>query len=1000
MEPAFKRLAIETAGLVLRRMSQSEAFKIFLATELTPEQRFSSTGGATPVVTGLRRIFTRKLKEFETCLASYIKDWPHGRRGNRHARPFHRDKSDNKFSGKAFQFLFAPSGAGKTTSVFERLTCQYGYYMVSCALPKHSNTPAIDSGYASGKNAKQRILDPKVLRGVSADTRELFTMFNYVLKLGLKDEKLGQFDLYLTCRAWWCRILETRHIVYDCFRETLEDRANPGLWLSFQLNCDEWDPFLQIFRVVSLFSNYTFPVEGSKDIDPIGFGQHLSSNYKQVQWACVDEAQEDLQIELGEISYFSLNLLRAALETLSSLKVGRKFFHVLSDGGYFQQVVFSGTSLNVSKLLPVVEEILNEEEFHNCSRKELRTRLLEMKNPWVPINDSHVMKDQVNVDTSFPLVMSKAAMEEVLETYGLDARCAVDHGRSLWGRVKWTAMYAERVIEELKKDKKTDFSELSQPDYQREVEKLVSEKHQTLNFDNLAEQTYETVVEELCLRLGMIQKRPGGGKLLDALLEAAISADILNRPHVFHKESEMQLVEDGFAILESRLDQLEVRLNNFQIIEKTSNHLTVNLSEKENIENIEDGITQLMGEVHKGRFTIVGCETERLTRDMLKNGFTIVDCAVGHVATRLESEGFIVSNISKNELTVKVANTVARGGVLTECRLENLAKTVWEDFEVKEYTTVGLTTTMVENGFTVWGDQKRNALESLLNEANCVVEKDTKYQLTARLKDGVSIEDKTTEKITTELKNKKFVILNLTREQLVKQAEDGLTIRLRHKDTNFRESLRHILAKRGFSLTGTDNLLMAKLENDTRSADLGSAIDTDKLLGFEAKHRLVIAGKTKEELEELIMMPLTIVAHKSSELTEMMLEEGCTVWGQYERFLAVLTSWEVEYGTVKGLTFIKESENQFTMRIAWQDDMRIPDLKIFSAALLEHGFILVDRSKTSLVATLAERVVIDAIIRFCIGSRLEQRFIHVFRLVSTRTGLGHGAEHLLAVVSL
>ena len=122
----------------------------------------------------------------------------------------------------------------------------------------------------------------------------------------------------------------------------------------------------------------------------------------------------------------------------------------------------------------------------------------------------------------------------------------------------------------------------------------------------------------------------------------------------------MQLVEDGFAILESRLDQLEAQLmNNFEIIEKTSNHLTVNFSKEK---NAEDGITQLIGEVHNAEFTIVGCETERLTRDMLKNGFTIVDCAIGHVATRLESEGFTVSNISRNELTVKVANTVARGG--------------------------------------------------------------------------------------------------------------------------------------------------------------------------------------------------------------------------------------------------------------------------------------------------------------------------------------------------
>ena len=76
-----------------------------------------------------------------------------------------------------------------------------------------------------------------------------------------------------------------------------------------------------------------------------------------------------------------------------------------------------------------------------------------------------------------------------------------------------------------------------------------------------------------------------------------------------------------------------------------------------------------------------------------------------------------------------------------------------------------------------------------------------------------------------------------------------------------------------------------------------------------------------------------------------------------------------------------------------------PTIKTLSSELLNHGFIVVDKTKTSLIAKLAERVVIDAIIRFSIGSQLEKRFIHVFRLVSTRTGLGHGAEYFLAVVS-
>ena len=87
-------------------------------------------------------------------------------------------------------------------------------------------------------------------------------------------------------------------------------------------------------------------------------------------------------------------------------------------------------------------------------------------------------------------------------------------------------------------------------------------------------------------------------------------------------------------------------------------------------------------------------------------------------------------------------------------------------------------------------------------------------------------------------------------------------------------------------------MLTAKLEDEAGMADLTAAVYIDGLLGSVAKHRLKIASKTKEQLEKLTKTPLTILAHKSSELTQKMLVEGVTVWGQHQELLTLLTLLE------------------------------------------------------------------------------------------------------------
>ena len=69
--------------------------------------------------------------------------------------------------------------------------------------------------------------------------------------------------------------------------------------------------------------------------------------------------------------------------------------------------------------------------------------------------------------------------------------------------------------------------------------------------------------------------------------------------------------------------------------------------------------------------------------------------------------------------------------------------------------------------------------------------------------------------------------------------------------------------------------------------------------------------------------------------------------------------------------------------------------------LVRGPFTVVNRSNNQLTAKLAERVVIDAVIQFSVSHRhLDEKLMTYVRLATSRHGLGHFAENLLAVVSL
>jgi len=148
------------ASLVLSRQQQSKAFKMFITSEGNTDDFYYQTGAQTPLMTGLYSIFSKQLKEFQLGLTTFInKAGPRPKHDKRLAKPVLQKNPQGQFDQELVQFALAPSGSGKTTFIFNKLTRHYGYYMVSCTLPQYKDAFTMNTEAALSRNPSQGILD-------------------------------------------------------------------------------------------------------------------------------------------------------------------------------------------------------------------------------------------------------------------------------------------------------------------------------------------------------------------------------------------------------------------------------------------------------------------------------------------------------------------------------------------------------------------------------------------------------------------------------------------------------------------------------------------------------------------------------------------------------------------------------------------------------------------------------------------------------------------------
>lgn len=627
-------------------------------------------------------------------------------------------------------------------------------------------------------------------------------------------------------------------------------------------------------------------------------------------------------------------------------------------------MTFAGTSLSVNRFL------------------QDRASILAFKSDYMgPV----WRKDACNLTADFFLVLNTSATREVLRCYGLDgSEMAVKKGRLLWGRVKWTAMYAERIIDEINKDQPAEIGPVHPEEDLEKSKALFATKQESLNFGHLAEDTYEIVVAELLSKLHQLQKRGDCERLLDKLLEAAFSADILDRPHVLDQESDMELVEHGFAIVESWEDSLEAELTGEFKIVKSGGQMTATLR---NDRDPMDAFIHLLDTVIRRDLAIVSCRINTLSANIMEKGFVIADRRIDRLAVKLEEYGFAVTPQAGDKLVVRLVNSE----IDTLRQLDKLAAAMFKNGTfIENHTIEKLTLRIMMSGFTLWSDYRRNDLNEALKTAGFeIIDQIAGCSIIKRIDAQES--DKTNlrkmiDKWRKKLK-KKVVLLNGNVDQLLAEwSSNGFLIKA---DPAVREGLKKRLTEQKLQdcviLEPESRLLPAK---SSEYAELGGKQRADLLSNLN-NDGFIIIDQDIEGLVRLVKQSMTIMK-PTNKLTADMWENGFITWGgtgstQLRTLLKPCTISEDQRGRFK-VTGPKTHTLDSRDRLAEE--------------LSNDGFPMVSKTNHSLILKLAERVVIDAVIRFALShGQLDEKFAILIRLVSGRSGLGHLAEHYLAVVS-
>lgn len=402
--------------------------------------------------------------------------------------------------------LYGVSGSGKTRSIEGLLHEHWGYYLLPGNLSLNQQRDC------------DNLYDP--LRG--GYSRDSCLLWQLIENLG--NVVPGMDIRKYSITEWSRRLILSRHLVFDKFLEVaskIHGADTPANWLRFQKSCSTIDPFETIFRLLLLDNSWE---------THLGLSNHMTRVDKVLREKtfiyCLDEAQcyLDTLVPIGNSK--TRNLLKVFSDVIS-IDSRRRYQD--------QRYVVSGTSLKLKETISILE---STQQFPKRGLRVWPGRLLTTCKTF----------------TKFPLLTNGDQLAKLIEEDGLNRKNEEDglnkkikanpevlnlikeHGIRLRGRYLWSVRY----VEHLKGHDNLDSTAISTAadSAMREAKESLKKRLSRLRRDN-----HDAILQELCW--------------------VVIQSDLLDRPTIFEKDEDHQMITEAFAVVETHGESLKGTLKEY-----------------------------------------------------------------------------------------------------------------------------------------------------------------------------------------------------------------------------------------------------------------------------------------------------------------------------------------------------------------------------------------------------------------------------------------------------
>lgn len=323
-------------------------------------------------------------------------------------------------------------------------------------------------------------------------------------------------DIHETAITEWSRrLILSRHLIFDKFLEVAKEMPTaktpamtPANWLRYQKSCSKFDPFETIFRLLLLVNSSTLRLDFSYSMT------HANKVLEEKTFFyCLDEAQCYLDTLVPSKNSNTRNLLKVFSR---NILFGATIAHHRD-----RRYVVSGTSLKLKETISILEST------HRLSR--LKISLTKCK-----------------TYTNFPLLTNGDQLAKLIkEEDGLNKKIKAnpevlnlikEQGIRLRGRYLWSVRY----VEHLKGHDNLDSTAISTAadSAMREAKESLKKRLSRLRRDN-----YDAILQELCW--------------------VVIQSDLLDRPTIFEKDEDHQMITEAFAVVETHGESLKGTLKEY-----------------------------------------------------------------------------------------------------------------------------------------------------------------------------------------------------------------------------------------------------------------------------------------------------------------------------------------------------------------------------------------------------------------------------------------------------